>query len=126
MVVSYMVWIEPGTGREWRALPDPWNGRVSGLTPANCASFGWRAEDRSEEVPDDPVLYSKLKLIRAMKAAGIWDAVKAAIEGAGIWDEFAAAQELSADDPGFAGMLASLRTAYGDEAVDGILEASRL
>lgn len=126
MIHTYTVYIEPGTGREWRALPNPWNGKVSGLTPANCEAFGWRAEEREEEVPDEPVLYSKLKLVRNMKEEGIWTEVRAAIEGAGLWDEFELAQDIAASDPAFGGMLAALSQRYGAELVAAILERSRL
>lgn len=123
---AYTVYIEPGTGAEYRILPDPWQGRVSPLTPDNCAGFGWTTAEREEEIPDPVPVYSKLRLVRAMKEAGIWSDVKAAVEAAGLWDEFALAQDLSAADPAFAPFLATLAQTYGQEPVADILERSRL
>ena len=123
---AYTVYIEPGTGAEYRILPDPWQGRVSPLTPDNCAGFGWTTAEREEEITAPVPVYSKLRLVRAMKEAGIWADVENAIEGAGLWDEFVLAQDLSAGDPVFAPFLDTLVQAYGKEMVDGILERSRL
>ena len=93
--MTITIYIEPETGNEYASLPDPWKGKVSPLNENNCESFGWTKTTR--EVPDpepqpQPVLYSKLKLIRAMKQAGIWTQVKDQIEASDYWDEFICAQ----------------------------------
>ena len=121
------IYIEPETGNEYTSLPDPWKGKVSPLNENNCESFGWTKTTR--EVPDpepEPVLYSKLKLIRAMKQAGIWTQVKTQIEASDYWDEFICAQVLASNDPGFTAFVATMRGTLGDDTINQMLEASIL
>ena len=121
------IYIEPETGNEYTSLPDPWKGKVSPLNDGNCESFGWTKTTR--EVPDpapQPQLYSKLKLIRAMKQAGIWTQVKAQIEASDYWDEFICAQELASNDPGFTAFVDTMRGTLGDDTINQMLEASTL
>ena len=121
------IYTEPETGNEYTSLPDPWKGKVSPLNDGNCESFGWTKTTR--EVPDpapQPQLYSKLKLIRAMKQAGIWTQVKDQIEASDYWDEFICAQELASNDPGFTAFVASMRGTLGDDTINQMLEASIL
>lgn len=125
--MTITIYIEPETGNEYTSLPDPWKGKVSPLNENNCESFGWTKTTR--EVPDpepQPTLYSKLKLIRAMKQAGIWTQVKAQIETSDYWDEFICAQELASNDPGFTAFVASMRETLGDDTINQMLEASIL
>ena len=125
--MTITIYIEPETGKEYTSLPDPWKGKVSPLNENNCESFGWTKTTR--EVPDpepEPVLYSKLKLIRAMKQAGIWTQVKDQIEASDYWDEFICAQELASNDPGFMAFVASMRGTLGDDTINQMLEASIL
>ena len=121
------IYIEPETGNEYTSLPDPWKGKVSPLNDGNCESFGWTKTTR--EVPDpapQPQLYSKLKLIRAMKQAGIWTQVKAQIETSDYWDEFICAQELASNDPGFTAFVDTMRGTLGNDTINQMLEASTL
>ena len=125
--MTITIYVEPETGNEYTSLPDPWKGKVSPLNENNCESFGWSKATR--EVPDpesEPVLYSKLKLIRAMKQAGIWTQVKTQIEASDYWDEFICAQELASNDPGFMAFVASMRGTLGDDTINQMLEASIL
>ena len=125
--MTITIYVEPETGNEYTSLPDPWKGKVSPLNENNCESFGWTKTTR--EVPDpepEPVLYSKLKLIRAMKQAGIWTQVKTQIEASDYWDEFICAQELASNDPGFMAFVASMRGTLGDDTINQMLEASIL
>ena len=125
--MTITIYIEPETGNEYTSLPDPWKGKVSPLNENNCESFGWTKTTR--EVPDpepQPTLYSKLKLIRAMKQAGIWTQVQAQIETSDYWDEFICAQELASDDPGFTAFVATMRGTLGDDTINQMLEASIL
>ena len=125
--MTITIYVEPETGNEYASLPDPWKGKVSPLNENNCESFGWTKTTR--EVPDpepQPVLYSKLKLIRAMKQAGIWTQVKDQIEASDYWDEFICAQELASNDPGFMAFVASMRGTIGNDTINQILEASIL
>ena len=121
------IYTEPETGKEYTSLPDPWNGKVSPLNENNCESFGWTKTTR--EVPDpepQPTLYSKLKLIRAMKQAGIWTQVKTQIETSDYWDEFICAQELASNDPGFMEFVDSMKAVIGEDTINQMLEASIL
>ena len=121
------IYVEPETGNEYTSLPDPWKGKVSPLNENNCESFGWSKTTR--EVPDpepQPVLYSKLKLIRAMKQAGIWTQVKDQIEASDYWDEFICAQELASNDPGFMAFVDSMKSVIGNDTINQMLEASIL
>ena len=121
------IYTEPETGNEYTSLPDPWKGKVSPLNDGNCESFGWTKTTR--EVPDpepQPVLYSKLKLIRAMKQAGIWTQVKTQIEASDYWDEFICAQELASNDPGFMAFVDSMKSVIGNDTINQVLEASTL
>ena len=125
--MTITIYIEPETGKEYTVLPDPWNGKVSPLNENNCESFGWTKTTR--EVPDpepQPVLYSKLKLIRAMKNAGIWTQVKTQIETSDYWDEFICAQELASNDPGFMAFVDTMRETLGNDTINQMLEASIL
>ena len=125
--MTITIYVEPETGKEYTSLPDPWKGKVSPLNENNCESFGWTKTTR--EVPDpepQPVLYSKLKLIRAMKQAGIWTQVKTQIEASDYWDEFICAQELASNDPGFMAFVATMRGTLGDDTINQMLEASIL
>lgn len=120
------VYIEPNTGKEYRALPTNWDGKVSPLTATNCQSFGWVIEEREIEEPKQVNTYSKLKIIRAAKDASIWEAVKSAIEEAGYWDEFVCAQDLSDGDERFDSFVTTAKTTYGEETVNSILEAAKM
>ena len=125
--MTITIYIEPETGNEYTSLPDPWKGKVSPLNDGNCESFGWTKITR--EVPDpepEPVLYSKLKLIRAMKQAGIWTQVKDQIEASDYWDEFICAQELASNDPGFMAFVDSMKSVIGNDTINQMLEASIL
>ena len=125
--MTITIYVGPETGNEYTSLPDPWKGKVSPLNDGNCESFGWTKTTR--EVPDpapQSVLYSKLKLIRAMKQAGIWTQVKDQIEASDYWDEFICAQELASNDPGFTAFVATMRGTLGDDTINQMLEASIL
>lgn len=94
----------------------------------------WSYEPLPEPAPavPPPVRYSKLRLHRALDAAGIWDIVWGALTDAqrAYWQD---AQELSSDDPEFALALATLRTAVErgdirlpeDATIDQILDAAQ-
>ena len=125
--MTITIYIEPETGNEYTSLPDPWKGKVSPLNENNCESFGWTKTTR--EVPDpepQPVLYSKLKLIRSMKQAGIWTQVKDQIEASDYWDEFICAQELASNDPDFMAFVDSMKSVIGNDTINQMLEASIL
>ena len=125
--MTITIYIEPETGKEYTSLPDPWKGKVSPLNENNCESFGWTKTTREVPAPEpQPVLYSKLKLIRAMKQAGIWTQVKTQIEASDYWDEFICAQELASNDPGFMEFVDSMKAVIGEDTINQMLEASIL
>lgn len=134
--VKTVTYTEPQTGRKYTYLPNPWTRQdgvtVSPLNPRNCAAFGWTVTETETQVQEDeepstgPVLYSKLKLMRACRERGIWDEVKQGITDAGYMDEFMLAQDLSPEDEGFMRLVDGLRLEYGDETVDAILAGSLL
>lgn len=97
-------------GTEHRALPRTY-GRTTNITEAWALAHGWSKTER--EIPDPPPppkQYSKLRLHRALDAAGIWDTIWHALTDAQriYWQE---AQELADDDPEFSAALAALRAA---------------
>ena len=94
-------------GREHASLPHTW-GSTTNITESWALSHGWRKETR--ELPDPPRQYSKLRLHRALDAAGIWDTIWHALTEPQrtYWQE---AQELADDDPEFSVALAALRAA---------------
>ena len=125
--MQVIVYTEPETGNEYTSLPDPWKGKVSPLNDGNCESFGWTKTTR--EVPDpapQSVLYSKLKLIRAMKQAGIWTQVKDQIEASDYWDEFICVGDLSSNDPVFMAFVDWMKSVIGNDTINQMLEASIL
>ena len=125
--MTITIYTEPETGNEYTSLPDPWKGKVSPLNENNCESFGWTKTTREVADPEpEPVLYSKLKLIRAMKQTGIWTQVKDQIEASDYWDEFICAQELASNDPGFMAFVDSMKSVIGNDTINQMLEASTL
>lgn len=64
--------------------------------------------------------YSKLKLCRAMKTAGVWDTVKSAIAASAYADEWSLAQDLASDDAAFA-LLSSSLTGVTEEQKAALL-----
>ena len=100
------IYIAPD-GTEYPALPRTY-GSTTNITEAWAFAHGWRKETR--ELPDPPRQYSKLRLHRALDAAGIWDTIWHALTDAQrtYWTE---AQELADDDPEFSVALSALREA---------------
>lgn len=94
-------------GREHTCLPHTW-GSTTNITEAWALNHGWTKATR--DVPDPPRQYSKLRLHRALDAAGIWDTIWHALTDAQrtYWAE---AQELADDDSEFSAALAALRAA---------------
>ena len=81
-----------------------------------------------KQVPDEPTpatsrVFSKLKLVTALKAADKWVLVKTWIEERGLWDYYLAAQNFREDNEMFADALAAIK-AYArmtDEDTEAIL-----
>lgn len=76
--------------------------------------------------PPAPERYSILRIYDALRAAGIWEDVRAAIEESGQMERLTFANELATDYPPFAAFLAQMRTAYGDQTVDEILAYAKI
>lgn len=109
--MTITIYISPD-GIEYRTLPHTW-GNTTNITEQWALNHGWTKTTR--EVPDPPRQYSKLRLHRALDAAGIWETIWHALTEAQriYWQE---AQELAEDDPEFSVALAALRAAvaHGD------------
>ena len=71
-----------------------------------------------------PRVFSKLKLVAALKAADKWVLVKTWIEERGLWDYYLAAQNFREDNEMFAGALASVKSYTGmtDDEVEAVLK----
>ena len=82
-----------------------------------------------KQVPDEPTpgkarVFSKLKLVAALKEADKWVLVKTWIEERGLWDYYLAAQNFREDNEMFSDALAAIK-AYArmsDEDVEAILK----
>ena len=94
----------------------------------------WREiPDPGDIPPEPPARYSKLRLHRALAAAGLWDAVWGGLtdDQRAYWQE---AQDLSDADPAFADALAALRAAVAagtivlpeGVTIEGLLEGARI
>lgn len=94
-------------GKEHTYLPHTW-GSTTNITEQWALNHGWTKVTR--EVPDPPRQYSKLRLHRALDAAGIWETIWHALTEAQriYWQE---AQELADDDQEFSVALSALRAA---------------
>ena len=70
-----------------------------------------------------PRVFSKLKLVAALKAADKWVLVKTWIEERGLWDYYLAAQNFREDNEMFAGALAAVKAYAGisDDEAEAIL-----
>lgn len=107
--MTITIYTDPN-GTEHTCLPHTW-GNTTNITEAWALAHGWSKTER--EIPDPPPppkQYSKLRLHRALDAAGIWDTIWHALTDAQrtYWQE---AQELADDDPEFSAALAALRSA---------------
>lgn len=104
--MTITIYISPDD-TEHRTLPHTY-GNTTNITEAWALAHGWTKATRV--VPDPPRKYSKLRLHRALDAAGIWDTIWHALTEAQrtYWSE---AQELADDDQEFSVALAALREA---------------
>ena len=88
----------------------------------------WFSVYEYDPIPAPVRRFSKLKLIVAAKAAGVWSDLKSFIYGQNLGDEWEAAQELADDYPQFAAAVAAI-VASGIAAqaqVDEILAAAEV
>ena len=82
-----------------------------------------------KQVPDEtppakPRVFSKLKLVAALKAADKWVLVKTWIEERGYWDYYLAAQNFREDNEMFSEALAAVKRYAGmtDDEAEAILK----
>lgn len=71
--------------------------------------------------PPPPRVFSKMKVVLALREMGVWPQVKAWIEAQDLYDVYLAAQDFREDDPYFAQGLAALKSQLG--ITDGQAEA---
>jgi len=78
----------------------------------------------NETPPEKPRVFSKLKLVAALKAADKWVLVKTWIEEKGYWDYYLAAQNFREDNEMFAGAVAAIKeyARMSDEDAEAILK----
>ena len=70
--------------------------------------------------------YSKLLLIRNLKAENLWEEIKQFIQNNNLEDEWDACQNLDENDSVFQPLISSLKLKYGEEKVEEILQKSAL
>jgi len=72
-----------------------------------------------------PRTFSKMRIVAALKTAGVWPQVKAWMEEADLYDLYLAAQDFAEDDPNFLAGRAALQQLLGwtDEQVEAVLQA---
>lgn len=77
-----------------------------------------------ESTPAKPRVFSKLKLVAALKAADKWVLVKTWIEERGYWDYYLAAQNFREDNEMFAEAVAEVKRYAGmtDDEAEAILK----
>ena len=82
-----------------------------------------------KQVPDEPQptkarVFSKLKLVAALKAADKWVLVKTWIEERGWWDYYLAAQNFREDNEMFSGAVAAIKeyARMSDDDAEAILK----
>ena len=77
-----------------------------------------------ETPPEKPRVFSKLKLVAALKAADKWVLVKTWIEERGWWDYYLAAQNFREDNEMFSNAVAAIKeyARMSDEDVEAILK----
>lgn len=108
--------------------PEPPEGKIvvpDGYEPADTPNGKeWRQKWRYEDAPPPPPRqFSKLKIVAALTAQGVWPQVKAFIEQAGLYDLYLAAQDFAEDNEYFTQGRQQLQTALGwtDEQVEAVL-----
>ena len=77
-----------------------------------------------EPSPAKPRVFSKLKLVSALKAADKWVLVKTWIEERGLWDYYLAAQNFREDNEMFSNAVVAIKeyARMSDEDVEAILK----
>ena len=115
-------WTEDGTTltcvyKMVAEAPAPQDGGTGGGANAGGPS--------AEPPPAGKRVFSKLKLVAALKAADKWVLVKTWLEEKAYWDYYVAAQDFAEDHPLFREALAALKryTGMDDAAVEAILAA---
>jgi len=77
-----------------------------------------------EPSPAKPRVFSKLKLVSALKAADKWVLVKTWIEERGLWDYYLAAQNFREDNEMFSNAVVAIKeyARMSDEDVEAVLK----
>ena len=97
--------------------------QVSGWDETDDAITRIYKQVPDEVTPDKARVFSKLKLVAALKEADKWVLVKTWIEERGYWDFYLAAQNFREDNPLFAEALAAIKNyaRMSDEDAEAIL-----
>lgn len=107
---------------------DPAPGAPDGMV---AVADGWEVRDGAwhrtwtfKPAPEpEPRTFSKLKIVAALKEAGVWEEVKRLVESSGLYDYFLAAQDLREDNEEFQKGKTALAGTLGwtDDDVEALL-----
>ena len=99
------------------------------MQPSGCDECETEIVRIYKQVPEEPTpakarVFSKLKLVAALKEADKWVLVKTWIEERGLWDYYLAAQNFREDNEMFADALAAIKTyaRITDDEAEAILK----
>lgn len=83
--------------------------------PEGAEVMKWTLVDGRWEATFTPAVrtFSKLKIVAALKEAGVWEEVKRLVEASGLYDYFLAAQDLREDNEAFRQGKTELASALG-------------
>lgn len=107
-------------------LPEPQEGKVAVYGGYALGEDGkWHKQWVLVDAPPPPPrVFSKLKVVAALRQANVWDTVKQYIIDHDLYDLYLAAQEFAEDNEYFVSGKAALQTALGwtDEQVEAVLQ----
>lgn len=93
--------------------------------PEGAEVVKWRLVDGRWEATFTPGarIFSKLKIVAALRAAGVWEETRRLVEEAGLYDYFLAAQDFREDNPYFTRGKAQLMTSldWTEEQAEALL-----
>ena len=86
----------------------------------------WVSVENPPEPEPPPREFSKRKLYRAFKTAGIWEAVKTYMEQNDVWEDWEYATTLDEDDPLMVAAISALQQSLGisQKQLDSILNSA--
>ena len=105
----------------------PPEGKIAVPDGYELQSGKWTRTYRYEDAPPPPPrTFSKYKLVRALQAENVWDAVKSWLQSReGAWDLYLAAEDISEDERLLADGIVAVKQLLGwtDEQIAAVLDA---